>query len=356
MAHKIYDNFFLANEISDQFDTQIDLQRYFIVDNTLSEGPGMVKKINVYSASDGTEELSMGEGNTKSIEVTYDQKEYRVKLAQTQFDWYDEQEMTDPMVVTTGMRRIASGLFNWVNADFMKELKKATMTITATEWDADVFADAVGMLSIDGTDNAPEDVRAFAFVNPKDVAKLRKVAKESLQYVEAFVRQGYIGTLYGVDIISKKDQTEGQTEVAVAQAVTMFLKPGIEAETARNASPDDEGNARHNYAWGRKYYLVALTDATKAVRIIIDSTVVTPSVTLSDSTLTVEADKTDTLTATVVPEGTAVTWTSSDTTIATVADGVVTGVAAGEATITATITVNDEEYTDTCAVTVTAAG
>ena len=355
--HKIYDNFFLANEISDQFDTAIDLQNFFEVDNDLEGVPGMVKKINRYSATDSTQELDMGEGNTQSIEVTFQTFEYRVKLAQNQFDWYDEQEMTDPMIVQTGIRRMSSGMFNKVNADFMAELKKLTTVYTATEWDIDLFADAVGSINIEGTDNDPEkDIEAFAFLNPKDVAKIRKLAKETLQYNESFARQGYVGTLYGVNLYTKKDQTEGETEVAVRQAVKLFNKKGVVVEQDRNAAPADVGNARHNYMWSDKYYLVALVDDTKGARIIIDSTVVTPSVTLSDDTATIEVEATKTLTATVVPEGTAVVWTSSDDTVATVVGGVVTGVAAGTATITAKITVNDVEYTDTCAVTVTAKG
>lgn len=81
---------------------------------------------------------------------------------------------------------------------------------------------------------------------------------------------------------------------------------------------------------------------------------VTPSVELDKSTVTVAAEATTTLTATTTPAGETVTWTSSDSTKATVAAGVVTGVAAGSATITASITVDGESYTDTCAVTVTA--
>lgn len=46
-------------------------------------------------------------------------------------------------------------------------------------------------------------------------------------------------------------------------------------------------------------------------------------------------------------------WTSSDDTIASVLDGVVTGEAEGSATITATITVDGTDYTATCDVTVT---
>lgn len=85
-----------------------------------------------------------------------------------------------------------------------------------------------------------------------------------------------------------------------------------------------------------------------------DSPATTPSVTLDKSTLALTVgDDPETLVATVVPSGTAVTWTSSDDEVATVSNGAVTAVAAGTATITAKITVDGTDYTDTCAVTVT---
>lgn len=77
-------------------------------------------------------------------------------------------------------------------------------------------------------------------------------------------------------------------------------------------------------------------------------------VTLDKTTATVEEGKTVTLTAIVVPADTTedktVTWKSSDETVATVKDGVVTAVKAGTANITATA----GGKTATCAVTVTA--
>ena len=80
----------------------------------------------------------------------------------------------------------------------------------------------------------------------------------------------------------------------------------------------------------------------------------TPSVTLDKSTASIAVEGTETLTATTVPDDAEVTWSSSDELVATVEDGVVTGVAAGDATITASITVDEQDYTATCAVTVTA--
>jgi hypothetical protein len=58
----------------------------------------------------------------------------------------------------------------------------------------------------------------------------------------------------------------------------------------------------------------------------------------------------------LIPSSATVTWTSGTTSKATVADGVVTGVAAGSSIITASITVDGASYTDTCTVTVKAAG
>lgn len=73
------------------------------------------------------------------------------------------------------------------------------------------------------------------------------------------------------------------------------------------------------------------------------STTIEPtSISLSKSNINLIAGENASLTATVMPTGSSksVTWTSSDSNVATVKDGVVTAVSAGTATITATSTVN----------------
>lgn len=79
-----------------------------------------------------------------------------------------------------------------------------------------------------------------------------------------------------------------------------------------------------------------------------------PAVSLNKHMVTVEEDGTVTLTATVVPTGTTVTWSSASSSIATVSNGVVTGEAVGNTIITASITVEGVTYNDTCTVIVTA--
>ena len=55
MAHKIYDNFYLSNEIEDQFNSHLDLQQFCTVDNSLVGTAGLTRKINRYSASNATQ-------------------------------------------------------------------------------------------------------------------------------------------------------------------------------------------------------------------------------------------------------------------------------------------------------------
>lgn len=77
------------------------------------------------------------------------------------------------------------------------------------------------------------------------------------------------------------------------------------------------------------------------------------SVLLNTHAATVEAEGTLTLTATTVPAGETVTWSSSDSSVASVSGGVVTaGSSAGSAIITASITVEGVAYTDTCTIVV----
>ena len=260
MSHKIYENFYLSNEVEDQYNSHLDLMQFCNIDNSLVGNAGMKRKINVYQATNGTEKLGMGEGNSKSIEVSYAEKEYEILMAQNRFEYFDEQAMTDPMLVPVGARHMGTDMFNHVNGDIFAEFKKATLTVPAATFGFDAFVDAMAKLNVENEPNT------FAFVCPEDMAKVRKALKDELKYVEAFARTGYVGTVgCGTHLYLKKDATPGEIIVATRDAVTLFNKKGVEIEQERNA------DIRKNSIWSRKYYLAALTDATKAVKITLNA-------------------------------------------------------------------------------------
>lgn len=259
MANVIYDNFYLSNEIEDQFNSHLDLTQFCTIDNSLVGTAGMKRMINVYQATSGTEKLGMGEGNSKSIEVTHTSKEYEILLAQNRFTYFDEEQMKDPMTVPVGTKHAGTDLFNTANADVFAEYNKATLQVEATAFDFAAFVDAQAKLNLENL----EGVTVFGFVCPADMAKVRKALKDDLKYVEAFAKQGYVGTVAGVNLYTKKDAVEGTVVIATKEAVTLFNKKGTEIEQERDA------NIRKNDIYSRKYYIAALTDATKAVKIVV---------------------------------------------------------------------------------------
>ena len=84
---------------------------------------------------------------------------------------------------------------------------------------------------------------------------------------------------------------------------------------------------------------------------------VTPSVNLSKHSLALTVGNYEALSASVAPTDAKVSWSSSNTAVATVnGNGTVTAVGSGTASVTASISVDGKTYSDTCTVTVSAPG
>lgn len=139
--------------------------------------------------------------------------------------------------------------------------------------------------------------------------------------------------------LTPEDSTDAVTwtssNPAIAEVVNGKITAVSEGRTTISATANENVSA---------HILVTVTKKVIAIT----------GVTLDKETASVEEGKTVTLTPTVAPADTTedktVTWKSSDETVATVKDGVVTAVKAGTANITATA----GGKTATCAVTVTA--
>ena len=105
---------------------------------------------------------------------------------------------------------------------------------------------------------------------------------------------------------------------------------------------------------GNATITVTTEDGNHTARCEVTVTVSATGVTLSKTELSLVKGATATLTATVAPSDATnkkITWRSSNTSIATVENGIVTAVSAGNATIT--VTTEDGNHTATCEVTVT---
>lgn len=254
-----YDNVVLANKFEDILTTKVNMSNYMTIDTSLTEQAGMTKQINVYTASGNVEDLKMGEGNTEDISVSYDTKEYTVGTTQGRFQYFDEQAMTDPMVVESGLKGLAQTMTNDFTAKAIAEMAKATKSVQGPAL-PDTIADAIAECDT-------EDELAYTLlVNPADKAQVRVGLSTDLKYVEDYVRKGYIGTIYGVPVVSSNAIPEGTAYLVNKEAITLFIKKNTEVENERDA------NVRNNIVYMRKVALVALTDENKICKITWSAT------------------------------------------------------------------------------------
>ena len=255
MANQVYDNVVLANKIEDILTTAVDLTSYMTVDTSMTQEAGMKKKINTYKAQGNVETLAMGNGNTGDIEVSFATKEYEVETVQGRFQYYDEQAMTDPMVVQAGLEGIAKTMINDFTTKAVAEFDKATLTVQRTGFAFTDIVDAIAKLNTENEDGL------FILVGVADLAKFRKELADDLKYSEGFVRTGYVGSVCGVPVIVTKAITNGNIYLASKEAVTLFIKKDTEVEQERDA------NVRNNKVYIRKVAVVALTDENKVVKL-----------------------------------------------------------------------------------------
>lgn len=258
MANKVYENFVLENKFEDLLTTKVDLSNYMTVDTSLTEAPGMKKKIHKYTATGDVQDLAMGEGNTDTIESTFTEVEYEVGTTQARGIYHDEEAMTDPITVDNILRAMADKMTNDFTRKAIKEYGKASRVITCdfetktANYFFDCVVDALAMFGEDETG-------LTLLISPVQQAYVRKQLGDNLKYVEGFVRTGYIGSVSGVPVVVSKAVPATQAYIVNNEAVRLFLKKGTEAEQ------DRDKNKRINYLYLRKVALVALVDDTKIV-------------------------------------------------------------------------------------------
>lgn len=121
----------------------------------------------------------------------------------------------------------------------------------------------------------------------------------------------------------------------------------------RTVTKVNEHGARRN-VWEQGTVCNFVNLGHNSVVFYVDNVLESVGVILDKETATVVEDATVTLTATKSPSDATLAWSSSNTSIATVSNGVVTGEGEGTAIITCMATKGSDHAVDTCIVTVTA--
>lgn len=258
MANTVYDNFVLESKLKDILSTKLNTKTLMTIDNSLTESAGMIKKVNKYTYTGTVEKLAKGAKNTQRGAITYESTPYTVKVAQQVFDYYDEEFMQDPNVLDYGLEGAAQVMVNDMTADFFTEIAKATLsqTYTSGQFSYDVVVDAISKMNIE------DESGLFLLVGNDLKAQIRKDADFKAKELGKVIADGAIGTLCGVPVIHSKAVPADTAYLATREAVTLFTKKDNEVEQERVAEE------RKNTVIMRKVNLVALTDATKVVKIV----------------------------------------------------------------------------------------
>lgn len=258
MAHTIYENFILENKLEQTINTKVDVQSLMTVDRSLTTEAGMTKKVHVYKATGDVQEVAQGVGNTSDIEVAFTEKEYTVGTTQGRFSYYDEQQMTDPLLVDTAMMGMSDAMVNDLTSKYFAELAKtktAHKFAKGTKFSYDVVVDAIEKLNVE------DESGLFLIIANDFKATIRKDPDFKSKQMGEIIASGQIGTISGIPVIVSKANPAKTAYLATKEAVTLFLKKGAETEQERDS------NTRKNTVYGRKVALVALTNEAKAVKI-----------------------------------------------------------------------------------------
>jgi hypothetical protein len=252
MANTVYDNKIIEAKANDLLTTAINTRSLMTVDNSLTEGAGMTKTINVYTYTGEAEELANGEGNSVRGAISFVQNDYKVKRVQANFDYTDDDFMMDNSVVDNGVAGATAILKNKMNADFFAECKKASLSVPGA-LSYDTIVDAIAELNVE------DESKVFVVIPNEQKALLRKDADYIAARQGEVVYTGQVGTVCGIPVVASK--AADAVYVMTPEAVKLFMKKDLSAGSER----DEDTTVNSVYI--RAYYIAALVDATKICKI-----------------------------------------------------------------------------------------
>lgn len=252
MPNTVYANKVIEAKAKDLLTTSVNTRNLMTVDTELAQEAGMTKTINVYTYTGEAQELAAGEGNTNRGSITYEGKDYTVKMVQQAFDYQDEDFMKDNTIVDNMLKGANQVMVNKMASDFYAEAAKATLTQTGAI-SYDTIVDAIAKLNVE------DESGLFIIITPEQKAAIRKDVDYKAARMGEVVYNGQIGTVAGIPVIVSK--AAANAYVMSKDAIKLFMKKDLEIEQERNA------DTRTNSVYLRTAYLVALVDATKICKI-----------------------------------------------------------------------------------------
>ena len=265
MGNTIYSNKVIEAKAKDILSTKINARSMMTIDDSLVGTAGMIKTINTYTYTGTAEEVAAGAGNTSRGSIAYVGKDYTVKMVQQAFDYLDEDFMKDNVIVDMGIQGATSVMSNKMTSDFYAALATTSSGSTelvqkvtfpkGKEISYDAIVDAISALNVE------DESGVFVIIPNAWKAALRKDADYKAARMGEVVYNGQVGTIAGIPVVATKALT-GKAYVLTKEAVTLFLKKDVEVEQDRDA------DKRKNSIYLRDCYVCALTDATKACKIV----------------------------------------------------------------------------------------
>ena len=254
MANTVFDNKVIEAKAKDLLTTAVNTRSLMTVDNSLTQSAGMTKTINVYTYTGKAEELANGVGNSTRGAVSYEGKDYTVKMIQQAFDYTDEDFMKDNTIVDNMLISANQLMANKMASDFVAELDKATLTLEAATFGYDAIVDGISKLNIE------DESKLFVVIPNAWKAELRKDEDYKSARMGEVVYNGQVGTVCGLPVIATKALTD-KAYVMSPEAVKLFIKKDVEVEQDRDA------DTRTNSVYLRTAYIVALVNTDKICEI-----------------------------------------------------------------------------------------
>lgn len=258
MANTVFDNKVIEAKAKDLLTTAVNTRNLMTVDNSLTQEAGMTKTINTYTYSGTAEEVSAGAGNSSRGSISYEGKDYTVKMIQQAFDYTDEDFMKDDTIVDNMLKGANQVMVNKMTADFIAAAKTASLSFTseAAALSYDAVVDAISKLNVE------DESKVFIVIPNAWKADLRKDADYKAARMGEVVYNGQVGTVCGIPVIATK-ALEDEAYVMTPEAVKLFMKKDVEVEQDRDA------DKRTNSVYLRTAYIVALVDATKICKVTL---------------------------------------------------------------------------------------